>query len=198
MSKVGNDMSCGEARLTRSRAGSWLLLCVCIFAWLLPPVALAQTVPSKLRAAILLRALQYEKVFASESSTAVIVVLAGAKGAADGADMAKIMRQLAEGATGSRKIRVEELSGEVSADALRRTNPAAIYVAEGNEGVLSIAASAGSAIVLCADPGSVGKGCMVAVEAAGSSSRLVVDLAGAEKKGRTFDARLLRLSRVIR
>jgi hypothetical protein len=188
----------GEARGSWARDGGWMLLCVCVLASLLPALGSAQVVPTKLRAAILLRALQYEKVFVSESSIAVIVVLSGAKGTADGAEMAKVMRQLAEGGDGGRKIRVEELSGEVSADALRRTSAAAIYVAQGNEAMVSVAASAGSAIVLCADPSLVGKGCLVAVEPAGSSSRLVVDLAGAEKKGRTFDARLLRLSRVIR
>ena len=136
--------------------------------------------------------------FASESSTAVIVVLPGTKGVADATEMVEVMRKLTEGGSGSRKIRVDQMTGEVNADALRRSNPAAIYVAQGNEGALPVAAAAGNAIVLCADPGSVGKGCLVAVEADSGSSRLVVDLAGAEKKGRTFDARLLRLSRVIR
>ena len=53
-------------------------------------------------------------------------------------------------------------------------------------------------IVLCAAAQGMERGCSVSVEVSGSSPRLVVNLAQAERAGLRFDARLLGLSRVIR
>jgi hypothetical protein len=187
-----------QAQLTTPRRRI-VLFAAWLCALFIPALVVAQSaVPSKLRAAILLRALQYEKAYAAGSGTATIVVLSGTKGAADAAEMVSAMRALGSAGDKGRPFQVKEMSGDVSADALRAAKPAAVYVALGNEGALSMAAGAADALVLCGDPSAVGKGCLLSVEPAGSSSRLVVDLVAAEKAGRTFDARLLRLSRVIR
>jgi hypothetical protein len=163
-----------------------------------PALAAAQSIPSNLRAAILLRALQYEKVFASSQATATLLVLSGAAGGKDGAEMAAALRQLAQAGAAARKVVIDEVRGESSAAELAKRAPTVLYVAEGNEQALGVAAAVPGAIVLCGDPGAVGKGCILSVEPFGSSSRLVVDTAAASKKGLTFDARMLRVARVIR
>lgn len=191
---VWPDMS--HSSRTATARGLLALLCV---ALLCPLVAYSQAaLPAKLRAAILLRALQYEKTFSASSDPAVLVVLGGTKGKPDGAEMVEAIRSIAAAATSNRKIVVKELSGGVTADALRALKPQVVYVALGDEGAMAVAASVPLALVLCGEPKLVGSGCLMSVEAAGNSSRLVIDLAAAEKSGRTFDAKLLRLSRVIR
>jgi hypothetical protein len=170
-----------------------LLACLCV-----PPFALAQTIPSNLRAAILLRALQYEKVFASGTAPAVILVLGGSAGSRDAAEMTAALQKLANAGATARKVVVEEVRGDASASELARRSASVVYVAEGNETVLPIAVSLAGAMVLCGDASAVGKGCMLSVEPSGTSSRLVVDLGAATKKGFTFDARMLRVARVIR
>jgi hypothetical protein len=178
----------------RARSAGWLLLVLV----LVPGLALAQAIPSNLRAAILLRALEYEKVFASNKDAALLLVLTGPGGARDGSEMAVALKQLAQAGAGSRKVVVDEVKGEsTSADLMKRA-PAVLYVAEGNEAVLASLEAIPRAIVLCGNPNAVGKGCMMSVEPFGTSSRLVVDTAAAGKKGLTFDARMLRVARVIR
>jgi hypothetical protein len=182
------------------RAASLLcwLACVAVVLPLLAPAARSQGIPSNLRAAILLRALQYEKTFASASEAASLLVLSGPGGARDGAEMTAAMRQLAQAGAVSRKLSIEELRDQASAAEVQKRAPAVLYVAEGNEEALAVAAAVPRAIVLCGNPSAVGKGCMLSVEVFGSSSRLVVDTTAATKKGLTFDARMLRVARVIR
>jgi hypothetical protein len=162
------------------------------------PTAFAQAIPSNLRAAILLRALEYEKVFASNKDPAMLLVLSGSGGAHDGAEMTAALRQLAQAGAGSRKVVVDEVKGESTTADLMKRAPAVLYVAEGNEAALGALDAIPRAIVLCGNPSAVGKGCMLSVEPFGTSSRLVVDTAAATKKGLTFDARMLRVARVIR
>jgi hypothetical protein len=161
-------------------------------------VATGQAIPSNLRAAILLRALGYEKTFASASDAASLLVLSGPGGARDGGEMTAALRQLAQAGAVSRKLAIEELRDAASLAEVQKRAPAVLYVAEGNEDALTVAAAVPRAIVLCGNPSAVGKGCMLSVEVFGSSSRLVVDTTAASKKGLTFDARMLRVARVIR
>jgi hypothetical protein len=169
-----------------------------LFVLTFPLFVSADTIPVNLRAAILLRALSYEKVFASSTSSAVIVVLGGTQGARDAAEMAAALQKLGNAGASSRKLVVEEIRGDAAAADLTHLGAAAVYVADGNEAALPVATSLPGAIVLCGNPSGVGKGCMLSVEPSGRSSRLVVDLGAASKKGFTFDARMLRVARVIR
>jgi hypothetical protein len=187
------NMTQVQARKARTRSVRALALVLCVLG---ASLAHAQAIPSNLRAAILLRALQYEKVFASSSETALVVVLVGS-GSRDGTEMTAALKQLASAGAIPRKVSVEEVR-EANTPDLQKKKPAVLYVAEGNEAALGAAAGVAGALVLCGDPNVVGKGCVLSVEAAGSSSRLVIDLATASKKGFTFDARMLRVARVIR
>ena len=70
---------------------------IILFSVGLPKGAWAQLVPANLRAAIFLRALGYERGFASGSGAAKLVVVKGASGEAarDGAEMAPSTRSSA-------------------------------------------------------------------------------------------------------
>lgn len=185
--------------LWRPAAGllRWLVFAALVLP-VFAPVATGQAIPSNLRAAILLRALGYEKTFASASDAASLLVLSGPGGARDGGEMTAALRQLAQAGAVSRKLAIEELRDAASLAEVQKRAPAVLYVAEGNEDALTVAAAVPRAIVLCGNPSAVGKGCMLSVEVFGSSSRLVVDTTAASKKGLTFDARMLRVARVIR
>jgi hypothetical protein len=180
-------------RLNR-RVSAWLIV-VCVLASSLS--ARAQEIPVPLRAAILLRALRYEKGFASGTSPAQLFVLGGRDGA-EAAKVADALSQLAAADASGRKVVVSKLDRDPTLDELRAKAPAVIYVPSGAEATLSLVKSLASSIVLCGNPVHVGKGCMLSVEPFGQSSRLVIDLAEAERKGLRFDARMLRLARVIR
>ncbi len=155
----------------------------------------AQEVPFTLRAAILLRALQYEKGYASAAEPAKILVVGTGKSAAEAAAVADALKQL--GASAGRKVNVVKHDKELTADALKAASPKVVYIATGSDSSLALARGQ-AAIVLCGDPRNVGKGCVLSVESAGQSSRLVVDLAEAQRQGLRFDARMLSLARVIR
>jgi hypothetical protein len=182
----------------RVRAGARKARWLAFVLLLGPALASAQAIPGNLRAAILLRALEYEKVFASSKDPALLLVLTGPGGARDGAEMTAALKQLAQAGAGSRRVVIDEVKGASSTDDLMKRAPAVLYVADGNEAALSSLEAIPKAIVLCGNPNAVGKGCMLSVEPFGTSSRLVVDTAAAGKKGLTFDARMLRVARVIR
>ena len=155
----------------------------------------AQEVPIPLRAAVLLRALAYEKGFANDATPAKIVVAGTGKATAEIAGVTAALTQLAKG--GNREIAVVKHEREAVDDTLRSLGADVIYVATGSNAVLA-AARRSDSLVVCGDPHDVGKGCVLSVESAGKSSRLVIDLTEADRKGLRFDARILRLSRVIR
>jgi hypothetical protein len=180
-----------------ARCAGWLLLALLVGPAFLGS-AFAQAIPGNLRAAILLRALEYEKVFASSKEPALLLVLTGSGGSRDGSEMTAALKQLAQAGAGSRKVVIDEIKGDSNSADLMKRAPAVLYVADGNEAVLGTLDAIPKAIVLCGNPSAVGKGCMLSVEPFGTSSRLVVDTTAAGKKGLTFDARMLRVARVIR
>src|SRR3954467_3374976 len=75
-----------------------LLAALCV-----PAFALAQQVPVAIRAAILLRSLQYEKTFAGSQAPATLLILNGSKGSVDGAEVAAPMKTLASQNAAGRK-----------------------------------------------------------------------------------------------
>lgn len=163
-----------------------------------PALVHAQSIPAALRAAILLRSLQYEKTFASGSGEATLLVLNGSGGAKDGGEVLGPFKQIAASGAAGRSLKVESSNSDAAADETKKRAPAVIYVASGNEGALADLAKVRGVVIMCGDPALVGRGCLLSVESAGSASRLVVDLGRAEKAGLKFDARMLRLARVIR
>ncbi|MBC7173533.1 MAG: DUF4154 domain-containing protein [Polyangiaceae bacterium] len=168
-----------------------------------PISVLAQLVPANLRAAIFVRALGYERSFASGTTPAKIVVVKGASGEAaqDGAAMARAFEEILR-AGGTRRqvtvtaITMRELAATVQD--VEAQNPAAIYLPRGLYEVAERLGSARGVVVFCAAARDMERACTLSVEVAGSSPRLVVNLAQANRAGLRFDARLLGLSRVIR
>src|SRR5215212_5697593 len=112
-----------------ARCAGWFLLVLLV----VPALALAQSIPGNLRAAILLRALEYEKVFASSKDPALLIVLTGSGGARDGTEMTAALKQLAQAGAGSRRVVVDEVKGDSNAADLMKRAPAVLYVADGNE-----------------------------------------------------------------
>jgi hypothetical protein len=158
----------------------------------------AQEIPIPLRAAILLRALGYEKGFASNSAPAQLVILGGRDGTAEAGKFAQALSQLASSSGTGRKVVMSKLEREPTVEELRARPPTVIYVTSANDAALATLKSLPVSVVLCGNPAHVGKGCILSVETFGQSSRLVIDLAEAQRKGLRFDARMLRLARVIR
>ena len=191
-----------EVSLSADRARSFLGRCVVVLALTLMTFGLgwaghvaAQEVPVALRTAILLRALAYEKGFASGSERAKIVVVGAGKASSEVAGVSAAISQLTE--SGGRKISVIKHAQDLTDEALKGLEADVVYVAAGSDASLAVARRS-KLVVLCGNPRDVGKGCVLSVESAGRSSRLVIDLNEAERKGLRFDARMLRLARVIR
>ena len=183
------------------RRARHILLALALFA--LPAVALAQTVPSELRAAILLRALRYERSFASSRDAArVVVVSTSSSGSrSDASAMADAFRKLGRAQAAGRSLDVREVTISSASEGLsevRGLSPKVVYVAPGANAISPGLARLRGTIVLCASGDDVKDGCMMSVEVAGESSRLVIDLPQATRAGLRFDARMLRLARVIR
>ncbi len=183
-----------------SAAAAALIVAVCL---VLPEAAWAQLVPTNLRAAIFLRALGYERTFASESSTAKLVVVKGASGEAegDGAAMARAFQEILRASHLSRPVSIEQVVHRdvpSTVQALEAKNPDAIYLPRGTYDVAERLGARHGLIVLCAAAQGMERACTVSVEVSGSSPRIVVNLAHANRAGLRFDARLLGLSRVIR
>jgi hypothetical protein len=167
----------------------------------------AQDVPVSLRAAIMLRALSYEKTMTTSRAAPVLVVLAPASGAAatDAAGAVVAFGQLAARMPiGPHKVRVVRVVYENPAQAIAAVAAAgalAVYVPAGLESALAALGAkllANRRIVMCGTSRGVGMGCVLSVEVAGSGSRPVVDVKSAEGAGLRFDARLLRLARIVR
>src|SRR5688572_24725307 len=101
----------------RALSASCWFMCVAL-SW--PALAFGQGIPSNMRAAILLRALQYEKVFSSGTNAVTLLVLSGGGGVRDGSEMTAALRQLAQAGASARKVVVEELRGESSTADLQK------------------------------------------------------------------------------
>jgi hypothetical protein len=166
-------------------------------------VAAAESVPVELRAAILLRALQYERGFGQGDGQAVVAVVASASGgsAEDGRHMADAFASVSRADSRGRPVRVQRVthaSASATASRLAELRPAVVYLARGVELGSELRSLPSGTIVLCAEPEQIGSACTVTVEVSGRTSRLVIDLPDAERFGLRFDARLLQLARVIR
>lgn len=159
------------------------------------------------RAAILLRAMAYERGLAGERGELRILVIGGRSGtsAADARGMTSALRQL------SSQVRVAGRTLSVSAApyedarstlaAIRARRADVVYVARDlGDAVSDLAGPLGAdgRIMMCGDPSAVGQGCLLSVERNGSRMRVVIHLRLADAIGKRFDARLLRLSRVVR
>ena len=71
----------------RRRVRSWYGVLIAAFALVVPLLALAESVPINLQAAIFMRALAYEKGFVADTSPALILVLGGGKAQKDATEM---------------------------------------------------------------------------------------------------------------
>ena len=170
---------------------------------LVASVAAAESVPVELRAAILLRALQYERGFGQGDGSAVLAVVASASGgsAEDGRQMAEAFADVSRADRRGRAVRVARVthtSASATASALSELRPAIVYLASGVQIGRELRSLPSGTVVLCAEPEQIGSACTVTVEVSERTSRLVVDLPDAERFGLRFDARLLQLARVIR
>lgn len=166
--------------------------------------ARAQDIPAPLRAALVLRAVGYERTINTGRGSLRLVVV-GAAGSSDAADMQSAFEGLAPRMqVAGRTVVVSRIEHQSVAETLaeiRRTGATIVYVASDVEGVVgSMANVLGSErrLLVCGRPRLVGSGCILSIEPAGGRSRLVIDLARASAQGFEFDSRLVRLSRVVR
>lgn len=176
-------------------------------ATLFPSGARAQAVEPSARAMVLLRALAYERGLARGSDELRLVVLIGSSGAAaqDGRAMQEafvaLARRVQVAGRRLRVIPVEHEGARETLGAIRSARADVVYVARGLERAVSelggLVAS-DRRVMICGDPGGVGDGCMMSVERHGRRMRVVMHLRLADAVGKSFDARLLRLSRIVR
>ncbi len=166
--------------------------------------ARAQDVPAPLRAALVLRAVGYERTTNTGRGSLRLVVV-GAAGSTDAATMQNAFEGLAPRMqVAGRTVIVSRIEHQSVAETLaeiRRTGAMIVYVASDVEGVVASMANALSSerrLLVCGRPTLVGSGCILSVEPAAGRSRLVIDLARASAQGFEFDSRLIRLSRVVR
>jgi hypothetical protein len=176
---------------------------VAIACALAPAAAWAQLVPTNLRAAIFLRALGYERTFASANDAAKLVVVKGGSGEAseDGAAMARAFQEILRASHLPRPMTITQVThrdAASTAQAIEAAHPDVVYLPRGTYEVSERLGAQRGVIVLCASAQGMERACSVSVEVSGSSPRLVVNLGHAERAGLRFDARLLGLSRVIR
>ena len=183
-----------------------IALLLTLFATLLAqPLGVAEaqeSVAPDLRAAILLRAIAYERGFSGADGPAVLAVVGSATGIAanDATDMVRAFRRLAgRRRVAGRQVRVVRIAHASVAgtrQALASQSVDIVYVAKGLNNVAQ--QLGGSRIVVCGDPGQVGQGCLLGIEAAEQGSRIVIDARAMRRAGLNFDARLLRLARIVR
>jgi hypothetical protein len=184
------------------------LSCAVLASATLPPSgARAQVVEPDARAMVLLRALAYERGLARRSDDLRLVVLIGSSGAAarDGRAMKDAFAGLAQRVeVAGRRLRVipvEHESARETLGAIRSARADVVYVAVGLDevvGELGGLVASDRRVMICGDPGDVGEGCMMSVERHGRRMRVVMHLRLADAVGKSFDARLLRLSRIVR
>ena len=163
-------------------------------------VAATSPVPVDLRAAIFLRALAYERGLGSGSGNVEVGIVADPADAPDARAMASSLGDLRQAVrVGRRPVHVTRYGFQAQTAAELRSNRVdVVYLASGLGRDAARAVEARGRVVLCADKGLVGSGCMLSVEVHQQRPRLIVDLPRVERAGLRFDARLLRLARVVR
>lgn len=169
------------------------------------PVVRADEVPANLRAAILLRALGYERRLASGEGEIRLMVVSpqDGPGREEGTEMARAFHTLARRLRiADRPMRVSFLAAETREGALRAVRARradVVYVARGLRlGAEGRALARQGHLLVCGHPEAIAEGCVIGVELAQGRSRLVVHLPRAHAGRFRFDGRLLRLARVIR
>jgi hypothetical protein len=164
-------------------------------------------VPPPLRAAILLRAIGYEKGFSGRSGVAVVaVVVKGSDvslgdGKAVAAALAALGRKTKVAGRQIKVVIITHSSASETAAKLKGGKAEFVYLAEGAEDLAKdIPASEGGIrrIVACSHGSRVQGRCVLGVELHGEKPRLVVNLKQANAVGLRFQPELLRLARVIR
>jgi len=166
--------------------------------------AAAGLTAEQVRSVILMKALGYERTVSSRSGTLVVAVVVPGNGpaAAEGAAMYDALRLTPGNVVDGRSLQVRKVafdSKDQVQSSLAKQGAEVVYVPEGMDDLSASLRDAGARLlILCGDPTAVGKGCLMSVEAQSQGSRLVLDARGAEEAGFSFDARLLRLSRVVR
>lgn len=167
----------------------------------------AQAVPAELRAAILLRAVAYERNLAGGDGAVPMLVVRGSSGsaAADGRAMENALQALAARvrvAGRPLQIRGIELeSPQQVASVASQIDAQIVYLPTGLEAyVRPLAGLLGRQrrMLACGDPSGVTEGCVLSVEAGEPRARVVIHLRLAQALGLHFDARLLQLSRIVR
>jgi hypothetical protein len=183
-----------------------LLLCWLLLGSVPPSIARAEPVSVGFRAAILLRALGYERRAASETGDFTLVVVGSTQGPGliDGRTMFETFSGLSHRLRiGARAINVvsvvhRDLGGTRAQ--LARLKPHGVYFASGLERVAEdseeVLAPLG-VVTMCADGAELAEGCVLGVQQTEEGSVLVVHLARGKRSGLSFDPRMLRLARVV-
>jgi hypothetical protein len=169
--------------------------------------AAVEPVAPGLRAAILLRALAYDRTLAEHEGDIVVTVVAPANGpgATDADEMMRALDVLtSSGITlGGRPIhgrRIRHESPAATVAAIRQADARLVYLASGLE-----AASAGVAaglagqhrLIACSDGTDMASGCAIAVERQGDNPRVVLRMARVREAGIQFEARFLALAHLV-
>lgn len=164
-------------------------------------VAHAQGVPPELRAAVLVRALGYERGLRGGAGPVRLLVVSDAAGRRDADLMTAAFRAFAARTTlGGRRLEVARVEVGDTAEVLRR-DPQVVYVANGTREATArrIAAALPSGrITICGEAALLGHGCVLGVERASNRPRLIIHLTEAREAGLDWDSRLMRLARVLR
>jgi hypothetical protein len=173
---------------------SWLALLVWLSALLCShvdtPARAQEPLTAPLRAAIVLRAVRYERNFASSSEAADVVVVHPSGNLGRAQSMRRAFDALGERGVAGRPLNVQLAVEGVLLSSQARL----IHLAQG-VAANSVPGIQGT-IVSCDDP-SLPAPCMLSVELHGSSRRMVLHLARARAMGLRFDARLLAMARVV-
>lgn len=177
--------------------------CILICAWVavVAPVR-AFHLDAKLRASIFLRVLGHERTLTAESGELVVAVVMPPEAPRDAKQMAGALVTLGKKvrvAGRSLRVLLVEHKGEASTvEALLRNGVHALYLPAGSESLGGALSRRSPAVTYCAQPQAVESGCMMAVETVTGRPRVVINLALAKKLGLDFDARLLRLARIVK
>jgi hypothetical protein len=190
---------------------SWARALCLLLCWLLlgpvpQSIARAEPVSVGFRAAILVRALGYERRAATESGDFMLVVVGSTQGPGlvDGRTMFETFSGLSHRLhIGNRAINVVSIIhrdlGATRAQ-LERLKPQGVYFASGLERVAAGAAEVLTplgTVTMCADGAELAEGCVLGVQATDEGSVLVVHLGRGRRAGLSFDPRMLRLARVL-
>jgi hypothetical protein len=182
-----------------------LLLCGLLLGHVPGSIARAEPVSVGFRAAILIRALGYERRTATEQGDFMLVVVGSTQGPGlvDGRTMFETFSGLAQRLRiGTRTLTVVSvIHRDVNATRaqLARLKPQGVYFASGLERVAASSADVlgPGTVTMCADGAELAEGCVLGVQATDEGSVLVVHLGRGRRAGLSFDPRMLRLARVL-